>query len=93
MIFVDLNIGCARNRNWCYDTVCHLFGDNPDELHALAAKIGLKRSWFQGNNLRLDHYDLTPNKRAAAIKAGAIELKTGREIVLAMDACKREGQI
>lgn len=48
---------------------CHMVADTVDELHALAARIGLKRSWFQG-----DHYDLVPSKRAAALAAGATEL-------------------
>lgn len=46
-----------------------MIADTVDELHALAARIGLKRSWFQG-----DHYDLVPSKRAAALAAGATEL-------------------
>jgi hypothetical protein len=55
----------------------HLFADTQDELHAFAASIGLKRSWFQpgrpigGKPSRHWHYDVTDAKRAAAIKAGA----------------------
>ncbi len=42
------------------------------ELHALAAAIGLRRSWFQGPpEHRHPHYDDTDTKRAAAIRAGA----------------------
>jgi hypothetical protein len=43
------------------------------ELHALAARIGLKRSWFQDKPYH-KHYDVTPSKRALAVKAGAIEV-------------------
>ena len=43
---------------------CHL-------LHAFAARIGLRRSWFQEHPL-VPHYDLTVSKRAAAIEAGAV---------------------
>jgi hypothetical protein len=48
---------------------CHMIADTEDELHALATKIGLRRAWFQG-----DHYDLTPGRRQAAIRIGAIAL-------------------
>lgn len=54
---------------------CHLTADTLDELHAMAAKIGLKRSWFQPSHLLHHcHYDLTPGKRAAAVRAGAVEI-------------------
>lgn len=53
---------------------CHLFTDGPiEELHALAAGIGMRRSWFQAK-ASTPHYDLTPTRRAAAIAAGAIEV-------------------
>jgi len=39
-----------------------------DDLHVFAAKVGLRRSWFQG-----DHYDLTTRNAAArAVAAGAV---------------------
>jgi hypothetical protein len=42
----------------------------------MAARIGLKRSWFQSSHLLHHcHYDLTPGKRAAAVRAGAVEVK------------------
>jgi hypothetical protein len=50
-----------------------MFGDDEQELHALAASIGLKRAWFQ-KHPKLDHYDLTRSKRARAVKEGAIEV-------------------
>jgi hypothetical protein len=58
---------------------CHLFTDSVelDELHVLAARIGLKRRWFQAHRIA-PHYDLTPTKRAAAIAAGAIEVDRRR---------------
>lgn len=48
-------------------------GDTPAglrELHALAAKIGMKRAWFQDRE-QLPHYDVQPRMRGLAIKAGA----------------------
>lgn len=50
---------------------CHMTADTPDELHDLANKIGLKRAWFQKHPI-MDHYDLTPGKREAALSAGAV---------------------
>lgn len=52
---------------------CHLWTDDTDleKLHALARRIGMKKKWFQ---LRpgFYHYDLTPGKRAQALKTGAV---------------------
>ena len=51
---------------------CHMWCDGDlDELHAMADKIGLKRSWFQTKNVHFLHYDLVPSKRALALKHGA----------------------
>lgn len=58
---------CFRNK-----PSCHLYADTLEELHILASKIGLKRSWFQPHRL-VNHYDLVPSKRKLAIVAGAIE--------------------
>lgn len=51
---------------------CHLSADTEDELHAFAAKIGMRRAWFQPHK-RLPHYDLIASKRALAVALGAIE--------------------
>lgn len=50
---------------------CHLFSDNGniEELHQMALKIGLKKSYFQ-NHAFLPHYDLIPSKRELALKNG-----------------------
>ncbi|MCD0164445.1 DUF4031 domain-containing protein [Deinococcus sp. 12RED42] len=54
---------------------CHMTADTLDELHVLAAKIGLRRAWFQSSHLLHHcHYDLTPSRRAAAVRAGAVEV-------------------
>jgi hypothetical protein len=55
---------------------CHLTADSEAELHALAARIGVPRSAYQGDYPRaaLRHYDLIPSKRRLAVKAGAIEV-------------------
>lgn len=54
---------------------CHMLCDGDlEELHRFAESIGLRRAWFQ--NKSTPHYDLTPNKRAAAVRAGAKEVST-----------------
>lgn len=55
--------------------MCHMAADTLDELHEMAEKIGMKRSWFQG-----DHYDLSLSRRKLAIQYGAKEI-TSRELV------------
>jgi hypothetical protein len=58
----------------------HLVTSSPDieELHQFAESIGLKRSWFQEftkvGHLYRPHYDVTDNKRAVALQAGAIAI-------------------
>jgi hypothetical protein len=49
---------------------CHMWADSEQELHEMAKKIGLKKSWFQ-NHEKLPHYDLTPRRRLLAIYNGA----------------------
>lgn len=59
----------------------HLFAGPDDdiaELHDLAAKIGLRRPWFQAKGWPRDHYDVTESKRREAIAAGAVAV-TWRE--------------
>jgi len=75
-------------RQWC-----HLFIDNPaelEQLHQLAARIGLKRAWFQDHG-SMPHYDLVPSKRAAAVRAGAVEVDR-RHVVVAIKAWRAAGR-
>lgn len=67
---------------------CHMYADTPAELHALAARIGMKREWFQNHRV-VGHYDLTPAKRALAVEFGAIE--QNREEAVAKWRALREG--
>lgn len=53
----------------------HMGADTEAELHAMAAAIGVKRKWFQG-----DHYDVCQQKKDLAIRAGAVEV-TQRQMV------------
>ncbi|WP_369214413.1 DUF4031 domain-containing protein [Streptomyces flavofungini] len=75
-----------RHTHWC-----HLTADTEGELHAFAARLGLRRSWFQrkdANDVGW-HYDVTPNKRAQAVRLGAQEVDHGF-IARLMDHRRRE---
>lgn len=63
-------VGSRTGHQWC-----HMWSDahTVDELHKIAAAIGMKRAWFQ-NKKHFPHYDLVPTKRALALKHGAIEM-------------------
>jgi len=78
-------VGARNGDNWC-----HLSStpDDPDfeKLHAFATRIGMRRSWFQG-----DHYDLVPGRRAQAVKLGATEVtRLEMSMVLLYDRKGRE---
>jgi hypothetical protein len=63
----------CQDHGWKLGRSCHLIADTEAELHELAASIGMKRSWFQGE-ASSPHYDLTERRRAAAVRLGAVEL-------------------
>jgi len=74
-IYVDAVVdwGSERCRGLPSTRWCHMVSDTSlDELHAMAARIGMRREWFQ-NSPGHPHYDLTPRRRLAALAAGAIE--------------------
>jgi Protein of unknown function (DUF4031) len=52
----------------------HMQADTPDELHAFAARLGMRREWFQCKPGRPenDHYDLTRAGRELAVTLGAV---------------------
>jgi hypothetical protein len=64
----------ARRRGLRSTQWAHLTADTPEELHDFAARLGLKRAWFQNADNYRWHYDVTPSKRAAALRAGAREI-------------------
>lgn len=65
-------VGARNGNQWC-----HLFCDPGEEeaLHAFATGIGMRREWFQPSPpASKPHYDLTPPRRSAAVRRGAVEL-------------------
>lgn len=70
MIYVDdIQTYPAGGPRWARWSHMATDGDLAD-LHRMAAQLGLKRSWFQ-NEPRHPHYDVTPSKRALALRLGA----------------------
>jgi hypothetical protein len=53
----------------------HLQADSVDELHEFAARLGLRRGWFQSKPGRPenDHYDLSRTGRQRALELGAVD--------------------
>lgn len=74
-VYVD-NVGIVATVGRHTSSWSHLITDNTDleELHAFAARLGLKRSYFQGKDPKRPHYDVTANKRAQAVRLGAVEI-------------------
>jgi hypothetical protein len=70
---VSVYVDNLNEWGWRLGPSCHLVADGLDELHDFAARLGLKRLWFQGN-ASTPHYDLTARRRAKALTMGAIEL-------------------
>lgn len=74
---IPATVGSTRS------TWSHLTADTKDELHAFAARLGMRRSWFQTCKRRCGqpgeacvhwHYDLTAQRRAVAVGMGAVEI-------------------
>lgn len=68
--------------------MCHMLADTDAELHAMAARIGVARRWWQSpEKTSGSHYDIALSKRALAVAAGAVEI-TQRQAA-AMNARRR----
>lgn len=59
----------------------HMASDSqdPEELHQMADKLGIRRKWFQnkGTDSLTPHYDICKSKKVAALKLGATEMYDG----------------
>jgi hypothetical protein len=52
--------------------MCHMLADTDEELHLMAARIGVARKWWQSpEKTSGSHYDIALSKRALALAAGA----------------------
>jgi hypothetical protein len=55
--------------------MCHMLADTDEELHAMAARIGVARKWWQSpEKTSGSHYDIALSKKALALAAGAIPI-------------------
>lgn len=54
--------------------MCHMIADTLSELHAMADRIGVARRWCQLSG-SFPHYDISLEKRAAALRCGAVEIE------------------
>lgn len=85
-VYVDAAYIPWRDGRWC-----HLTADTQEELHAFAARIGLRRTWFQTCKRQCApagapcvhwHYDVNVGRRAAAVLLGAVEIDRDRMVAL-----------
>lgn len=51
----------------------HMIADSDEELHAMAAKIGMRREWHQTPGPR-SHYDVAKGRRAKAVELGSVQI-------------------
>lgn len=67
-IYVDDAIHSWRGRLWA-----HLFSPDIEALHEFAARLGMRRDWFQQPpKASWPHYDLTESRRSQALRLGAV---------------------
>jgi hypothetical protein len=80
----------------------HLFADTQEELHEFAARLGLRRSYFQPGKPRGDgspsphwHYDVTAGKRQQALRLGAqpVTWRDAPRIMRERDAAAERAQV
>lgn len=54
--------------------MCHMVADSDDELHEMAARIGVARKWHQKPGTPHSHYDVCLAMRKHAVRLGAVEI-------------------
>ncbi len=67
-VYVDDAVTVWREQRWA-----HLMADTLEELHAMAARLGLPRRAFQDKRSGA-HYDVTAELREHAIALGAVPI-------------------
>lgn len=70
--------------------MCHMIADTDAELFEMAARIGVKKKWFQG-----DHFDICKSKREQALQCGALPItwRQASEIMHARRVAARKKQL
>ncbi|HSR64308.1 MAG TPA: DUF4031 domain-containing protein [Xanthomonadaceae bacterium] len=72
-VYVDDAVTLWRGHRWA-----HLMADSLDELHAFAARLGLRREKFQDKTSGA-HYDVPAPLREEALRLGAIAISRHRD--------------
>lgn len=72
-VYVDDAVTLWRGRRWA-----HMMADTLDELHAMAARLGMPRRAFQDKSSGA-HYDLTVELRETALQLGAVAISRHRD--------------
>jgi hypothetical protein len=88
-VYVDDAVHPWRGQRWA-----HLMADTLEELHAMAARLGIPRRAFQ-NKTSGAHYDVATETRELAITYGALPISrhTDRALVKAVIArAKAQGK-
>ena len=67
-VYVDDAVTLWRGQRWA-----HLMADTLDELHAFAARLGLRRDKFQDKTSGA-HYDVPAPLREEALRLGAVAI-------------------
>jgi hypothetical protein len=72
-VYVDDAVHLWRDQRWA-----HLMADTLEELHAMAARLGLPRRAFQ-NKTSGAHYDVPSDLRERVIGLGAVAISRHRD--------------
>lgn len=94
LVGVAMSVYVDKSRNpYRGMLMSHMIADTIDELHGMAERLGLRRSWFQGK-ASSPHYDICQEKRAQAVRLGAVELERNAfvEVIRRLRALKSESE-
>jgi hypothetical protein len=83
MVFIDRRTSKIDNM-----IMARMFADTPAELDAMADRVGLERAWKLQADTAIEHYLLTTNKRAMAVRHGAVVMDTE----LCIERLRRRGE-
>jgi len=72
-VYVDDAVTLWRGQRWA-----HLMADTLDELHSMAARLGMPRRAFQDKRSGA-HYDVNEALREEALRLGAIAISRHRD--------------
>lgn len=70
--------------------MCHMIADTDKELLDMCDIIGVQKKWIQHVGTYKVHFDIAQTKRAAAVRAGAVEI-TLRQYAFMVNSRKEGG--